>query len=333
MVTGLLVLTVFSTVLASSSNSLFGYWVAVEMVTFFVVPMLNSSKLQSKEAMWEYFLVQSVGSSGFLASSLTGWSVFTLESAGFQEGALNSLSVAYVFLVLKIGLPPFHGWALRLVESMSWAQVMIVLTLSKVAPLFGLWSIVPHCQGINSFILVLSTLVSIKGVIEESIRRAMVYSSVMNVAWVMLGMVVGPSYGAWLFLSYAVSMAGIVMVLDDKMITLLDAFELRYSSPGILWWVSMSTLSLIGFPPSLGFFSKLSALKGLNSGESGGVIFIMYLLSMIHMMIYFWLFSSMVLGSKGCVRPSMNASYSSSMVAMLILLAIFTVISVISQLI
>nr|QZZ81968.1 NADH dehydrogenase subunit 2 [Polyplax reclinata] len=330
MFVSLLIMVVFSVILSVSSASLIWFWVSLEMASIFLIPLFNSPSLQSKEVMWEYFLTQALGSSGFLVSSfMKGSEMVFLKVCENHIFSWGSISLGFLFL--KMGMPPFHSWSLRVVEVMSFSQLIYLLTLSKVVPLVGTWTIQPFVESEVWLFIALSLAFSLKGVIEGSIRRALVYSAILNILWVILGMKVSSTLAVWLFISYSMSILSILVTFQSSIFRLEDTLMCLSAPLGVKLSLAVNVLSLIGVPPTLGFFTKLSVLKNVCLGSSGSLVFIVFTVSMVFMIIYFWLISMIVLSKKTTFR--LNLSMNNLTVCLLIFSAILSIALVIFQLI
>lgn len=324
---GLLVLTAIRVVLATNRASLLRFWVALEFSSFFIIPLLNSSTLARKEVMWEYFLIQAVGRMGFLASSSASVSVIALVGVkGMQVFSWRTVSL--MFLLLKLGIPPFHGWTLRVVEAMSWEQVAIFSVLAKMPPLLGVWALLPSIQYSLEVFLLFSLAFSFKGILERSLRRVIVYSSIINVAWVMAGMSLGPALSAWLFFSYALRVSGIVLSVPKGVSQLRGLFRLCFPLTPHALRLLFLIMNIVGIPPTLGFFAKLNVLKGVFSETVRAVIFLIYLFSISFVLVYFWFLCFLQIRRKRVFRLS-NLSCHSTLA---IKLAIITFLATFFQL-
>ena len=72
------------------------------------------------------FIIQSIG--GLLLL------IFLLIKEVYSLERVNTLLI--VIILVKIGATPFHRWALKIVNSLNWDNLIVFLTILKIIPLF-----------------------------------------------------------------------------------------------------------------------------------------------------------------------------------------------------
>ena len=92
-------------------------WIRFELNTLFFLPFLkNSYYLFFSERIIKYFIIQRICSIGLILS----WLIFLK----------NSLII--IFILLKIGLPPFHWWVIDFLKINNWLNFYYLITIQKI---------------------------------------------------------------------------------------------------------------------------------------------------------------------------------------------------------
>lgn len=91
-------------------------------------------------------------------------------------------SFSWVFLLLKIGLPPFHFWFLQLLKNIRWKNLTIFLSIYKIPPILFLFS--ERRMRRSFFILGFYSHLLIR--INYKIKYLFFISSAANRFWILL---------------------------------------------------------------------------------------------------------------------------------------------------
>ena len=122
------------------------------------------------------------------------------------------------------------------------------------------------------------TLGNVGAMLQRSIKRLLAYSSIAHSGYMLIGVIAGPGLGldAVLFylLAYGVMNTAAFAVLaglerrGEEIESLSDLAGLRSRHPAMAVVMAVAALSLIGFPPLLGFVAKLSLfIAGVEAGH------------------------------------------------------------------
>nr|UZP16833.1 NADH dehydrogenase subunit 2 [Artemia tibetiana] len=227
----------FSYILMVSAHSWLGLWISMEMNSLSFIPIMIE---ESKENSLKYFLVQSVASVIFLASTLNQSFSFLIPFA----------------LLIKIGAAPFHMWLVSISKSTSWKILALLMTFQKIGPLLGLIM----TQFTSSFFILVSAIIGgLGGISQSNLRLIMAFSSISHLSWLMINttsfFLVSTYYVTYLIILYLV-----VALLQQKglfsLTQMSDSTSLTYKIS-----ISFGLLSLAGLPPFLGFFIKWMSLE------------------------------------------------------------------------
>nr|AQZ21916.1 NADH dehydrogenase subunit 2 [Solenocera alticarinata] len=250
----------FGTILSISSSSWFGIWIGLELNLLSFIPIISLKNNQySSEAALKYFLIQALGSSIIiLAASLT----------------LLFLSIA---LLLKAGAAPFHFWFPSVMEGLQWPQVIILMTIQKIAPLSLLSYLDDSTHPILFSAIVSSALIgSIGGINQTLLRKIMAYSSINHMAWMITAMTISEISWLLYFLFYCFLASSIALLLNfQEAFHISHVFNHTGFSTEIKILTFMSFLSLGGLPPFTGFIPKWIIIQELSTANLFFILFIL----------------------------------------------------------
>nr|YP_009026967.1 NADH dehydrogenase subunit 2 [Cherax crassimanus]CDN96574.1 NADH dehydrogenase subunit 2 [Cherax crassimanus] len=240
---------VSGSLLSISSSSWFSAWIGLELNLMSFIPLISSKTNQyPSEASLKYFLIQALGSSIIiLASSLTPL---------YPSFIPMIISLA---LLLKLGAAPFHFWFPQVMEGLNWVQVIILMTIQKLAPMFLLsYLSMELFTNTSIFIAAMSSAVigALGGMNQTSLRKILSYSSINHMSWMLIAMLINETSWMIYFLMYALISSSIALYF-----LFLQSFyfpHLIHSNSGPLSKTisALSLFSLGGMPPFSGFIPK-----------------------------------------------------------------------------
>nr|YP_272035.1 NADH dehydrogenase subunit 2 [Placopecten magellanicus]AAZ06448.1 NADH dehydrogenase subunit 2 [Placopecten magellanicus] len=230
--------------------SWFVVWLGMELVLFGSYLFLVDRERRSIDSSYMYYFVQSFGSSVLIMSFMIGHY--------FMGGPL--LSGFFCGLMVKVGGVPFHFWVIKVLYGVRRSSVGFFLTAPKVIPFFSVCN--SYYAGFELYFFgVLSVLVgACSGTGCIRVSDFVGYSSVAHVGWSLGACANGLSTFIYYFFAYWVSLWGFLYLVGGSGYLYgmlgkgLDP-SLRFSLVICVW-----ILSLGGFPPLMGFFSKLVVL-------------------------------------------------------------------------
>lgn len=182
----------------------------------------------------------------------------------------------FIFLFLKIGIIPFHTWALGFACSLNYLDFFLFLTMFKLIPLFicyhtnfdiGIYLIILNILGRGILIFFYSEYLSI-----------LFFSSVFITS--LLLMVCHLSrlfYFLVIFFSYIILSFIIIESLRGfKKTFLSDFYSIKLN---LIFFLSV--VSFVGLPFSLGFFMKIIFIQGVYRVVSNLFLFVTLIISAI----------------------------------------------------
>nr|YP_009486671.1 NADH-plastoquinone oxidoreductase subunit 2 [Bauhinia binata]YP_009486686.1 NADH-plastoquinone oxidoreductase subunit 2 [Bauhinia binata]YP_009487016.1 NADH-plastoquinone oxidoreductase subunit 2 [Lysiphyllum hookeri]YP_009487031.1 NADH-plastoquinone oxidoreductase subunit 2 [Lysiphyllum hookeri]AWB12894.1 NADH-plastoquinone oxidoreductase subunit 2 [Bauhinia binata]AWB12909.1 NADH-plastoquinone oxidoreductase subunit 2 [Bauhinia binata]AWB13239.1 NADH-plastoquinone oxidoreductase subunit len=273
---------------------------ANDLITIFVAPECFSlcsyllsgytkKDVRSNEATTKYLLMGGASSSilvhGF--SWLYGLSGGEIELQEIVNGLINTqmynspgISIALIFITVGIGFKlspaPSHQWTPDVYEGSPTPVVAFLSVTSKVAASASATRIfdIPFYFSSNEWHLLLEILAILSMILgnliaitQTSMKRMLAYSSIGQIGYVIIGIIVGDSNGGYAsmitYMLFYISMnlgtfACIVSFgLRTGTDNIRDYAGLYTKDPFLALSLALCLLSLGGLPPLAGFFGKL----------------------------------------------------------------------------
>nr|QKX48535.1 NADH-plastoquinone oxidoreductase subunit 2 [Luffa acutangula] len=276
---------------------------ANDLITIFVAPECFSlcsyllsgytkKDVRSNEATTKYLLMGGASSSilvhGF--SWLYGSSGGEIELQEIVNGLLNTqmynspgISIALIFITVGIGFKlspaPSHQWTPDVYEGVRFSPTPVVAFLSvtsKVAASASATRIfdIPFYFSSNEWHLLLEILAILSMILgnliaitQTSMKRMLAYSSIGQIGYVIIGIIVGDSNGGYasmityMLFYIAMNLGTFARIVSFGLRTgtdnIRDYAGLYTKDPFLALSLALCLLSLGGLPPLAGFFGKL----------------------------------------------------------------------------
>lgn len=231
-----------------TADSWFILWIGIEINFISFLPIILTKRIYTHTNTIKYFTIQALASQIFL---------FTITaSASFDTLDIIS-SLRTITLILKLGSFPFQGWFIIIVQQFSWLTNIIFFTIQKIIPLNILTLQTPSSRNWILISALFGVLIrAIGGINQTNLRKLIAYSSLGHLSWIMARITIDIILWIKYFIIY--SFMRILIIYFFQLIN-LNSFQdlISLKNPGIASIVGISFLSLGGFPPFLGFFSKI----------------------------------------------------------------------------
>nr|ARD01806.1 NADH-plastoquinone oxidoreductase subunit 2 [Spenceria ramalana] len=274
------------------ANDLITIFVALECFSLcsYLLSGYTKKDVRSNEATTKYLLMGGASSSilvhGF--SWLYGSSGGEIELQEIVNGLINTqmynspgISIALIFITVGIGfklsLAPSHQWTPDVYEGSPTPVVAFLSVTSKVAASASATRIfdIPFYFSSNEWHLLLEILAILSMILgnliaitQTSMKRMLAYSSIGQIGYVIIGIIVGDSNGGYAsmitYMLFYISMnlgtfACIVSFgLRTGTDNIRDYAGLYTKDPFLALSLALCLLSLGGLPPLAGFFGKLN---------------------------------------------------------------------------
>nr|WAO28610.1 NADH dehydrogenase subunit 2 [Ibidoecus plataleae] len=280
----LLLLMVVTAVVFCASNW-FQMWVLIELGTLFFIPQFSSNqKRVAAISSWKYYVVQSVSSSIMMMGIL----LMTKDRWLFWEPELGYL-VFSLSVMIKLGVPPFHSWMFHVSEMMDWFSFGLLNSVMKVPALICVFFMVDSSQ-VWLLAMMVSSLFSSFCLSDFSIRRFLLFSSILNVSWLMMSCLVSK----WVFVEF-ITLYSVMMILvcadlkSESASSFVSFVSSSEVNTNLCFMVNIASMS--GVPPFASFLLKLEVLSMSDSIVS----MVMLLFSAVLMFMYmYFIFVSLI---------------------------------------
>lgn len=286
----LLILATLGMFMMVSANHMMSFYIGLELqsLSLYVLASFRSNCIRSTEAGLKYFILGAI-SSGFILFGIsliygfTGGLSYTDIAANISQlegDALTACLFGVVFLVsgiaFKISAVPFHMWTPDVYEGAPSSVTALFAMVPKIAALAALIRMLAgpfevvfdQIQLILIFLSVMSMFWgAFAGLAQTNLKRLMAYSSIGNIGYALIGVIIGTpeGYAATLYymILYMIMSAGVFAVImfmrrDGRPLNQLqDLAGLSKTHPIIAYAMALLMFSLSGIPPLAGFFGKL----------------------------------------------------------------------------
>nr|YP_009254397.1 subunit 2 of NADH-plastoquinone oxidoreductase [Verdigellas peltata]CZF96650.1 subunit 2 of NADH-plastoquinone oxidoreductase [Verdigellas peltata] len=326
--------------LLSGANNLILVFISFETLSLSSYLLTAYTKLdnRSNEAALKYFSLGALSSCIVLYSFslIYGFSNGNLELNIIHQNILtwspekiSNLIISFLFLIVGIGFKlaaaPFHQWAPDVYEGSPTPAVAFLSIGSKAAiicftiRILSLVFFKLDYQKIFELLAILSLIIgSFSALNQQSFKRLLAYSSINQIGFLLIGFTIATKIGyislifyliVYFFTNFGVFACLILYSLKTGKDTIQDYKSLTNKNPLFSFCLICCLLSLAGFPPFSGFFSKLSIfILGWQSGHYT-LIFIALLTSLVSIFYYLRIIKIMILPSSNQFRVTL-LSYS-----------------------
>jgi multicomponent Na+:H+ antiporter subunit D len=299
------------------TGDLFNLYVFLEISSLAGYALLSSGGIRSAVATFRYLLVGTIAATFYLIGvgylyALTG-TLNMADMAARIPAAVDSnvfvVAVAFIVigLTIKAALFPMHGW-LPDVYTYAPAPVtgFISAVMAKVSAyaLFRVLYFVLRPEGVVGQALtflswaaaVAIVAASLLAIAQRDIRRMLAYSSVGQMGYIVLGLSLGTPtaiMGALLHVLNHAIMKGCLFLIAGGVqwrtgiCKVEDFIGMSRRMPLTMAAFVVAALSMIGLPPTAGFFSKWYLLTGALDAHAGAFVVALVLSSLLNAVYFF----------------------------------------------
>jgi NADH-quinone oxidoreductase subunit N len=303
-------LTLFATLgmmVMISGNHLLVLYIGLElmMLSLYSMVALQRESPVATEAAMKYFVLGALASGMLLyGMSMIYGATGTLEITEFAqliaagEGSVMGLILIFglVFIVaglgFELGVVPFHMWVPDVYHGAPSAVTLFVSSAPKIA---GFALIVRLLgQGLGADVLlvewqqmlvvmaVLSLIIgNVTAIVQTNLKRMLAYSTISHMGFVLLGVLAGDENGFSAAMFYVVVYVlmnlgafGMILLLSRQGFeaeNLEDFRGLNQRSPWYAFLMLLIMFSMVGVPPTVGFYAKLAVLQSVLNADYLGV--------------------------------------------------------------
>lgn len=306
----LIILSACGMFLMASANDFLTLYVGLELqsLALYVLAAFRRDDVRSAESGLKYFVLGAL-SSGLLLFGISLIYGFggTISYAGLAAlGAANHgvmLGIVFVMagLAFKISAVPFHMWTPDVYEGAPTLTTAFFALVPKVAAMGALTNLVlgplAGLDGAWSQIVVFLAIASLiwaafAGIGQQNIKRLLAYSSIGNIGFILLGLLVGSAAGVSAMLVYIViymvMTLGIFAVIlslshanGQEVAAISDLSGLSKTHPLSAYALAIMMFSVAGIPPLAGFLGKVLVVNAVITAGYIGIAIVAVLASVI----------------------------------------------------
>ncbi|MCB1605026.1 MAG: NADH-quinone oxidoreductase subunit N, partial [Xanthomonadales bacterium] len=251
----------------------------------------DRENMTSNESAIKYFVLGAIASGMLLygmsmvygATGSLQLDAISTQIANTQSSMLLVLGLVFIMVgvAFKLGAAPFHMWVPDVYQGAPTATTLFIASAPKIAAFAfavrilgqSLDGLFVNWQHIVAVLAMLSIIIgNLFALQQDNIKRLFAYSTISHIGFMLLGFLGGnEGYSASMFyiITYAImSVAGfgMIIVLSCKGFEAEKISDFKGLNQRNGWFAFMMLLiiaSMAGFPPLIGFFSKLYVIKAV----------------------------------------------------------------------
>lgn len=287
-------LALIGSMLLVSSRNLLMFYVSLELVSLssYVLVAYDRDKLLSTESGVKYFILGSLSSCILIfgLSFIYGFSGTLdfkelnsfLNYQHLSPGIMIGFFLLIASLLFKLSIVPFHAWTTDVYQGAPLIVVAFISSVPKLAMVSGLiniinWLLVDLKNEWSHIFIVFGLLSVIFGsfgaIVQNSIKRLMGYSAILNMGLVLLVLSSASTRGfsaALIYqIIYGIAVIGLFATLSISIDPESEDFEINELSGFgrvkklAAFSISVFMFSIAGIPPFAGFFGKYLIFSSL----------------------------------------------------------------------
>nr|YP_010172166.1 NADH dehydrogenase subunit 2 [Sinopoppia nigroflagella]QSF20064.1 NADH dehydrogenase subunit 2 [Sinopoppia nigroflagella] len=253
----MLLMLLFSTLLTINSSTWFNAWMGLELNLMSFIPlMMNNSKKKNSNSMMMYFIVQAS------TSSMMMMMIIMTKLEMIQMKMNITMMLIQSSILMKMGAAPFHWWMPKIILNLNWMNCFLFFTWQKIAPLFLIMML--NNNMLIYFMAMMSNILgAIMGINQNSLKLIMMYSSINNIGWMLMNLIMNKNILLIYFTVYSFTIWLICVMLNNTKTKFINQLYKQNNQNNIMKLIITSTmfLSLSGLPPFIGFLPKLLTLN------------------------------------------------------------------------
>ncbi len=292
----LILFSAFGAMVLARSNDLLALFIGLETMSLGVYALVafRRTNARAAEAGIKYFLLGSFAAALLLLGSAylygaTGHTDFAGIAAGLKAGTadtrlvLMGLVLVCAGFAFKVSAVPFHMWTPDAYEGATTPVTTFMAVCVKSAVFivmvrlflvgFASGDLVSGASGWPPIFAALAAITMVFGnlgaIVQTSVKRMLAYSSIAHAGYILIGVVAAPKVGetavtavlyylAAYTVSNALAFGALVMAgsYNKEAVSYEDLSGLGRRHPMLAIPFVLGILSLMGFPPTAGFFAK-----------------------------------------------------------------------------
>lgn len=300
------------------TGDVFNLYVFLEITSLTAYCLIAMGGSRGVVSAFRYLLVGTVAATFYLLGvgilySVTGTLNMRDMAACLANGNSDSaMLMAMLLLIVSFGIKmaqfPFHGWQpSAYTHANTGARPLIAGAMGKI-PAYAMFRYLYCIYGTEfkyfHFILLVIGILSVCGMIygsvramaQSDIRKVLAYSSVAQISYISLGFAIGTPLalaGSFLHMIGHAFMKGGLFFAAGAISWKYGTFDLNdfgriyKKMPWTAGLLAVGALSMIGIPPTVGFFSKWYLAFGAAEAHRYVYIFVLVLSSLLNAIYFF----------------------------------------------
>nr|ADB91998.1 NADH dehydrogenase subunit 2 [Ammothea hilgendorfi] len=273
----LLLLLLFSVLWGLSSSSWFSLWVALEINSMMLMPLMMLKVYQQyTESTMKYFLIQSISSLLFIMCTLL------MNNSLWMFMELNLImNFIMISMFMKIGMFPFIFWYVEIITKISFLGMKLIMTVQKILPMIII-NMMFNKNSMLFFLVMINMLISsIIAMNQINMKKILSLSSINQMGWMMMSLILNYST----FIIYLITYSFILFIIIKfmKMYSIKSMIQMFCMNN---LFMSFSIMSMSGLPPFSGFIMKWMIIMLMMDYNMIMLTIIMIISSMISLYFY-----------------------------------------------
>ncbi len=306
------------------TGDVFNLYVYLEIMSLSGYGLIAIGGKKSMLAAFRYLLIGTIGASLYLLGvgylyAMTGtlnMADLSVRIQPFVGSPLFAFAVACFIIAfgIKMALFPLHGWQPDAYTYANPAAAAFIAGCMSKAPAYALIRFMYYIFKVDSPVmhsaLNVIGILGIAGILIGSImamaqydfRRMLAYSSVAQIGYIAIGVAMGNMYGligavlhiinhAFMKSSLFLVIGGIQYRFGEVNLYRLGGMNKKMAVSSIT--VTLAALSMIGLPPTAGFFSKWYLMLGAYTGQQYYYIGVLVISSLLNAIYFFRIIEQM----------------------------------------
>jgi len=301
------VLILFSTVgamLMASSDNMMTLFVGLELssLAIYILCAFDRDSIMSAESGLKYFILGSLASGVLLYGISLAYGfggtmeygairTVLMQSGGASTGLMLGIVFVIAGLAFKLSAVPFHMWTPDVYQGAPTPVTAYLAGAPKIAT-FALFlrimagpfgALAPEWRMLIELISVLSMAFgALAAIPQTNIKRLMAYSSIGHMGYALMGLAAAsPSgiRGTLVYLTtYLFMNAGVFACIGSmrrngrEVTSISDLAGLGRTAPGMAAVMAIFMFSMLGLPPTGGFFGKLMVFSAAFTSGLWGLL-------------------------------------------------------------
>lgn len=337
------------------TGDLFNLYVFLEISSLASYALLGIGSGRAALSAFRYLILGTIGASfyliglGFLFIDTGSLNIqdlsLILQAGGLDRLSTTALIFMFVGIGIKMALLPLHQWLPDVYTDAPTVSTALVAPLGTKIAAYVLirlaYDVFPlklievdfHLLDVIAFLGAVGIVWgSVMAIPQQNMKRMLAYSSVAQIGYIALGIGLGTFYGyigavlhvvnhafmkACLFLVAANMEEGGHGIMIDKLRS-----TLRKGMPITSASFVLAAISMIGLPPTAGFFSKWYLLLGSLQQDNWIFVAVIILSSLLNAVYFFRIIERMYLGGKEDPGPVQEKPIGAWLTAPVVFLAV-----------